>query len=98
MALIENELLILPSQKTEDLIIEDDLYNALKYIYEQNQNNAIVSVKKLMAKFSITYVTAASRLDSLESKGLIFTKKQGKIRAIFLTDKGKKLLHKRQTV
>ena len=97
MALIENELLVLPSQKTEDLIIEDDVYNILKFIFEQNQDNAIVSVKKIMARFSITYVTAASRLDSLESKGLIISKKQGKLRAIFITDKGKKLLHRRKT-
>lgn len=97
MALIENELLVLPSQKTEDLIIEDDVYNILKFIFEQNQDNAIVSVKKVMARFSITYVTAASRLDSLETKGLIISKKQGKLRAIFITEKGKKLLHKRKT-
>ena len=97
MALIENELLILPSQKTEDIIIEDDVYNILKFIFEQNQDNAIVSVKKIMSRFSITYVTAASKLDSLDSKGLIISKKQGKLRAIFITEKGKKLLHKRIT-
>ncbi len=41
MALIENELIILPSQKTEDLIIEDDVYSILKYTFEQNEDNAI---------------------------------------------------------
>ena len=97
LAIIENELLILPGQKTEDLIIKDDIYDILKYIYNQNQDNAIVSVKKVMSQFNITYVTAASRLNSLETKGLIFTKKQGKIRAIFVTEKGKKLLHKRKS-
>lgn len=97
MALIENELLVLPSQKTEDLIIEDDKFDILKFIYEENKDNAIVSVKKVMARFKITYVTAASRLDSLESAGLIITKKQGKIRALFITEKGKKLYHKRKT-
>ena len=98
MALIENELLVLPSQKTEDLIIQDDVYDILKFIYEQNNNNAVVSVKKVMAKSNITYVTAASRLSSLEKNGLILTKKQGKLRAIFITEKGKKLLHKRKPV
>lgn len=97
MALIENELLVLPGQKTEDLIIEDDVYDILKYISEQNLDNAVVSVKKVMIRFSITYVTAASKLNSLETKGLIMTKKQGKLRAIFITEKGKKLLHKRKT-
>jgi len=97
MALIENELLVLPSQKTEDIIIEDDIYDIIKYIFQQNNDNAIVSVKKVMNKFKITYVTAASRISSLELKALIYTKKQGKIRALFLTEKGKKLLNKRKT-
>jgi PAS domain S-box-containing protein len=96
MGIIENELLVLPSQKTEDLIIEDDIYNILKYIFEQNSDNAIVSVKKVMSRFNIAYVTTASKLDSLEIKGLIFSKKQGKLRALFITEKGKKLLHKRK--
>jgi PAS domain S-box-containing protein len=95
MALIENELINLPSQKTDDLIIEDDIFDILKYTFEQNRSNAVVSVKKVMGRFNITYVTAASKLDSLETKGLISTKKQGKLRAIFITEKGKKLLHRR---
>jgi PAS domain S-box-containing protein len=96
MAVFENELQTLPEQRTEDLIIEDYLYEKLKYINQQNQINAIVSFKKIMAKFEISYVTAASRLDILEKKGLIYTKKQGKLRAIFITDKGKSLLQKRK--
>ena len=97
MALIKNELLILPGQHTDDVIIRDDLFEIIKYIYRQNQDNAVVSVKKIMEKSDITYVTAASRIDSLEDKGLIYSKKQGKIRAIFVTEKGKKLIHKRKT-
>jgi predicted transcriptional regulator len=97
LAVFENELQNLPEQRVEDLIIEDYLYEKLKYIFEQNQINAIVSFKKIMNKFKISYVTAASRLDSLEKKGFIYTKKQGKLRAIFITDKGKSLLQKRKT-
>jgi PAS domain S-box-containing protein len=98
MALLENELLVLPSQKTEDLIIEDDLFDIIKYIYEQNKLNAVVSFKKVMNQFKIAYVTAASRLDSLEKTGLVFFKKQGKLKAIYITEKGKNLLHKRKSV
>ena len=98
MALIENELLVLPSQKTDDIIIEDELYDILTYIYEQNQSNAVVYFKKLMNEFKIAYVTAASRLDNLEKRGLIYFKKQGKLKAIYISDKGKNLLHKRKTV
>jgi PAS domain S-box-containing protein len=95
MAIIENELHLLPSQKIEGLIIEDDVYDALKYIYEQNQNNALVSFKKIMARFKIAYSTAAKRLEILEEKGLIFTKRQGKLRTVFISEKGRTLLHKR---
>lgn len=98
MAIVKNELIPLPGQQTDDIIIRDNLFDLIKYIYKQNQANAIVSVKKVMTKFEVTYVTAASRIDSLEEKGLIYSKKEGKIRAIFVTSKGKRLIHKRSTV
>ncbi len=96
MAIIENEFQMLPSQKVEGIIIEDNLYDMLKYIYQQNEKNALVPYKKIMGKFSIAYSTAAKRLEELESKGLIFTKRQGKLRTVFVSDKGKTLLHKRE--
>jgi PAS domain S-box-containing protein len=97
MALIENELQLLPSQKIEGLTIEDEVYDILRFIYEQNQNNAIVSIKKIMGRFKLAYSTVAKRLQVLETKGLIFTKKQGKSRTVTISDKGKTFLHKRQT-
>ena len=97
LAIIENELHLLPGQKIEGLIIEDDVYDVLKYIYEQNQGNALVSFKKIMARFKIAYSTAAKRLEVLEEKGLIFTKRQGKLRTVYISEKGKTLLHKRTT-
>ena len=93
--LSENEFQLLPSQKIEGIIIEDETYDVLKYIFEQNQLNALVSVKKVMTKFKIAYITAANKLDTLEENGLIFTKKQGKLKTINLTEKGKSLIHKR---
>jgi len=96
LAVLENELLILPSQKTKDLIINDESFNMLKYIYDQNQNNAIVSFKKITSRFEIAYLTAANKIRFLEEKGLIITKKEGKFRTIYITDKGKSMLHKRQ--
>ena len=37
-----------------------------------------------------------SKLETLEEKGLIITKREGKLRTIYITEKGKTLLHKRQ--
>jgi predicted transcriptional regulator len=97
MAIIENELQKLPSQKIEGITLEDSVYDMLKYIYEQNQNNALVPYKKVMSRFKIAYSTASKRLDRLENKGLIFTKRQGKLRSVYISEKGKTLLHKRET-
>lgn len=96
MAFVENELFLLPSQKIEDIILGDESYDLLRFVYEQNQNNALVSVKKIMSKFQISYVTAAKRIESLESDGLVYVKKQGKLRTSYIADKGKSLLHKRR--
>ena len=96
MAIIENELQLLPSQKIEGLTIEDEVYDILRFIYEQNQNNAIVPIKKIMSRFTLAYSTVAKRLEILETKGLIFTKKQGKLRTVTILEKGKSFLHKRK--
>jgi PAS domain S-box-containing protein len=97
MALIENELTLLPSQRIEDVIIGDEVHDMLRFIYEQNQNNTLVSIKKVMSKFQISYVTTAKRIEALESDGLLYVKKQGKLRTPYITDKGKALLHKRKS-
>mgnify|MGYP001584650457 CR=1 FL=1 len=97
MAIFENEFQLLPSQRLEGLILDDVLYDMLKYVYEQNQSNSMVSFKKIITNSNVAYSTAAKRLDLLEEKGLIFIKKQGKFRMVFVTEKGKALLHKRQS-
>ncbi len=97
MAILKNEFLQLPNQRIEDVLIEDESYNILRYVAEQNQLSAVVSVKKIMGKFNIAFATASSRLASLEKNDLVFSKKIGKIKAIYLTEKGTKLLQKRPT-
>lgn len=96
MGLVENELLPLPSQKFEDIIMGDDEYEVLRFVHEENQNNTLVSLKKVAAKFQLSHVTVAKRIESLERDGLLYVKKQGKLRAPYITDKGKALLHKRR--
>jgi PAS domain S-box-containing protein len=97
MAIFENEFQLLPSQKLDGLILDDVLYDMLKYVYEQNQSNSMVSIKKIITKSNVAYSTAAKRLDILEEKGLIFIKKLGKFQTVYVTEKGKALLHKRQS-
>lgn len=96
MAVLENELQISPTFKIENIILEEDIFNILNYIFEQNQANTLVSYKKVMTKFKIAYLTAASRLRDLESKGLIVTKRKGKLRTIFITERGENLIHNKK--
>jgi predicted transcriptional regulator len=98
MAIFENEFQLLPSQKLEDIILNDVLYDMLKYVYGENQSNSMVSIKKIITKSNVAYSTAAKRLKILEEKDLIFIKRQGKYQTVYVTEKGKTLLHKRQTL
>jgi PAS domain S-box-containing protein len=98
MAIFENEFQLLPSQKLEGLILDDTTLDLLKYVHEQNQSNSMVSIKKIITKSNVAYSTAAKRLDFLEEKGLVFIKKEGKFQMVYATEKGKALLHRRQTV
>ena len=97
-AVIENELQLLPSRKIDDLTLDDDVYAILKYIYQENEMNSIVSYRKVMQAFKIAYATAANRLKKLNSEGLIITKREGKHRTIYVTDKGKNIIHSRQSI
>lgn len=97
MAIFENEIHPMPYQKIENLIIQDDVYKILKYIFEQNELNAVVSYKKIMREVKISYMTASKRIEKLEEKGLIYTKRLGNIRAVYISDKGKKFIHSRKS-
>lgn len=97
-AILEEELQPLPHQKIESIQIEDELFQILKFIYEQNQKNALVSFNKINKEFSIVKSTTAKRLKKLEDKGLIFIKRQGRSKTPYVSEKGKTLLHKRQII
>jgi PAS domain S-box-containing protein len=96
LALLENELLPLPGQKIQDVRIADEEYELLRYINEQNQGNAIVTLKKATAKLNVSHVTVAKRIEALEESGLIYVKKKGRYRTPYLTEKGKVLLNSRK--
>lgn len=95
MTIIENELQPLPSKKIDDIEIEDELYDILRFIYEQNQNNLMVPFKKIRQRFSIAYSTTAIKLKALEDKDLIFIKKYGRFKTLHISEKGKALLSKK---
>ena len=92
LELFKEEMLPLPSQKIEDIELEDKKYEILKFIQRQNQNNMLVSFSKIGHEFSISKVTNSKYLNSLGEKGLIFIEKKGKSKTLHVTEKGKTLL------
>jgi len=95
LELLKEELLPLPSQKIEDIELEDKLYEILKFIHRRNQNNMLVSFSKIGHEFSISKVTNSKYLNSLGEKGLVFIEKKGKSKTLHVTEKGKTLLQRR---
>ena len=98
LSLLQNELKDIPKQKIEDIEIKDELYDILHYIFDSNQKNTLVFFKKISKEFSTVSKTTAKRIKDLDTKGLIFIKKQGRLKTIHITEKGKALLHKRQII
>jgi PAS domain S-box-containing protein len=92
VALISHELHVLPNLNVENVEIDDSLIAILRFIAEQNQTGLIVSFKKIRGRFSIAYSTTTIKLRNLESMGLIFVKKYGRSKAVYLSDKGKLVL------
>ena len=96
--IIEEELQTLPSQKIDNIQIGDEFYDILKFVYEENQLNSLVSFKKISREFLIDKSTTAKRVRMLESKGLLSIKKQGRSKTVHISEKGNTLLQKRQIV
>jgi len=98
LELIKEELLPLPSQKIEDIELEDKLFGILKFIQRQNQNKMLVSFSNIGHEFSISKVTNSKYLHSLGEKGLVFIEKKGKSKTLHVTEKGKTLLGGRTAI
>ena len=96
LALLKEELSIIPSEKINDIILEGQFYDILEYIMKENDLNSIVSYKNIGKTFSISKVTTQKRINTLNEKGLITVKKRGKMKTLFVTEKARKLLKKQK--
>jgi PAS domain S-box-containing protein len=98
LALLEEELMPLPSKNIDDIELEENIFEVLEYIKSQNNRNIQLTFSKIGQAFSITKVTVAKRLKILEEKDLIIIKKQGREKIVHISDKGISLLNKRKVI
>ncbi len=98
LAILNEELETLPEQNVGNITIDNKLFDILHYVDKQNTDKSIVSFKTVSKHFSVTKVTTAKRINALEEKELVAIKKRGRLKTIFITDKGRQLLQRRNVV
>ncbi len=98
LALLKEEFSLLHDKPISELQLDDALLNIIDYVKDMNAQNIIVTYKKIQTKFKISKMTTQKRLEQLKNIGLIYTKKSGRAKHIFLTFKAKELLIKRTII
>ena len=92
LSLFNEEYIRLKTEKIKDVIIRDDLIDIIQYINNENKMNLNVNYGDIGNKFDISKVTVKKRIETLIKKDLIYSKKIGNTKILYLTDHGKKLL------
>ncbi|AGK61029.1 PAS domain S-box [Archaeoglobus sulfaticallidus PM70-1] len=89
----ESELKILKKEcesiKQKEHDLPGEVYQLMRHIYMENRVGNRPSIKELMEKFGLARNTIKKRLSYLASRGLIKIEKEGRIKIVELTDKGK---------
>lgn len=93
--LLKEELTLFQGAEVEDVTLEESLYQILRFIYQQNQRNVVVSYSKVGKRFNISKVTTGKRISELEQKGLVTIRLKGRIKSILVTKKAEDLIEKR---
>jgi len=98
MVMLYEEFQKLPAQQIEDIQLEETQFDILNYINVENNRNTLVTYSDIGKTYSISKVTAQKRIESLKKIGMVFSKKQGRSKFLYITDKGKSLLHHRSII
>jgi predicted transcriptional regulator len=96
--IIKEELKALPGRTVEDIELDDNLFDILKFVYDQNKHNIMVTYQKISKEFSISKVTTGKRINILKDKNLISIEIKGRSKSVNLTDNGNELLNRRGIV
>lgn len=80
------------THKTQEIIIDKDLYSILDFINSRNIGNIIVTYKDIGEKFSISKMTVTKKIDKLLYLELVISSKTGRSKILYLTKKGKNLI------
>ncbi|AGK60383.1 PAS domain S-box [Archaeoglobus sulfaticallidus PM70-1] len=73
--------------------IPSEVYEIFRYVYMRNRVGERPPVRDIMAKFNIARNTAKKRIRYLEEKGLLKVLRDGRIKVVEVTEKGKEFFY-----
>lgn len=92
LSIIEEEFEKIPFYDISNIIINDELFDIIEFIYQENQKNINVSYGDIGKYFNISKVTVKKRIEVLIDEQLAISRKIGKTKIIYLTNKANKLI------
>lgn len=92
LSVLNEEFDKIPSQKTSNIQIGEELFEILEYIHKENIMNKIVTYSRIGSMFNISKVTVKKRIELLLDIGLIYVQKQGKRKVLNISEKGINIL------
>lgn len=92
ISVLKEEIYDHHSEKFDEISIDKDLYEILKFINEKNVNNIIVSFKEIGIKFVISKITVSKKINKIINLDLVKSSKSGRAKVLHLTTKGMNLI------
>ena len=92
VALLEQEFEVLPATKINHLLIDEFSLKILMYLERENKRNIQATIRGVCEELNISRVTAKRKLQELENKNLVYSKKYGRAKVFYLTERGYMLL------
>lgn len=89
---LQQEMELLPSTKIHRLTLDRLSIEILKYIEEMNHRNTQVTPKQIYTSFHLSRITAQKKIQFLEEKKLVYTRRYGRTKTIYITERGRVLL------
>jgi len=91
----EEEFYLLSPSKIKNIQLEESHFNILKFIYREHEWNKTVNQNKIVKEFKISKLTAKRRINELLDKQLLYSKRKGRSKQLYLTKRGTTILQKR---
>ncbi len=91
----KEEFIELSQSDIQDIHLDESHFEILKFINREHEWNKTVNQNKIVKEFQISKLTAKKRINELLDKQLLYSKRKGRSKQLYLTKKGSTLLTKR---